>query len=220
MTEKEIQDLELTHQQEGYFEMNEYYSFSKLFTYPNNNFFKEIEEIEKHVNSADIRFIDKFSFVKEHFINLTISEFQEYYIRTFDVNASCYLDIGYVLFGEDSKRAQFLLNMQTEQLKVNNDCGSEFADHLPNVLTLLDKIKGTDLREELVVVMLIPALEHMLNNFRSEENIYKFLLEILLEFLMKEYPNSEYLPYSIIQDSKELGNAYSCGIEFIKSKIN
>jgi hypothetical protein len=68
--------------------------------------------------------------------------------------------------------------------------------------------------------MLIPALEHMLNNFRSEENIYKFLLEILLEFLMKEYPNSEYLPYSIIQDSKELGNAYSCGIEFIKSKIN
>lgn len=202
----------------GYSNMIEYKYFSKLFSYPTDRISEDIELIEEKIYSEQLELLDKFIKIKFHFENQSISELQEYYIRTFDVNASCYLDIGYVLFGEDSKRAQFLLNMQSEQVKINNDCGKEFADHLPNVLTLLDGIVGTDFREELIVVMLIPALEHMLENFRTEDNVYKSLLECLLSFLKAEYPNSEYEPYRI-QSETEKSNVYTCGIEFIKEKI-
>ena len=67
---------------------------------------------------------------------------QEYYISTFDVQAICFLDIGYVLFGEDYKRGIFLVNIKKEQIKAGNDCGSELPDHLPNILTLLPKMQG------------------------------------------------------------------------------
>jgi nitrate reductase assembly molybdenum cofactor insertion protein NarJ len=206
-------------QPEGYSNMIEYKYFSKLFSYPTERLSTVIDNFEGLVYSEHMELLDKFIDIKFHFENQSISELQEYYIRTFDVNASCYLDIGYVLFGEDSKRAQFLLNMQSEQSKINNDCGREFADHLPNVLTLLDGIVGTDFREELIVVMLIPALGHMLDNFRTDDNVYKSLLECLLFFLKAEYPNSEYEPYRI-QSETEKSNVYTCGIEFIKEKIN
>jgi hypothetical protein len=45
--------------------------------------------------------------------------------------------LGYVLFAEDYKRGDFLVKVKNEQRKVNNDCGEELADNLPNILTLM-----------------------------------------------------------------------------------
>ena len=88
----------------------------------------------------------------------SIREQQEYYLRTFDVQAVCYPDIGYVLFGEDYKRAQLLVNLQSEHKKAGIDCGSELGDHLPNVLSLLSKTSDPDFSEELGFI--ITTLEH------------------------------------------------------------
>lgn len=48
-----------------------------------------------------------------------------------------HLDLGYVMFGEDYKRGAFLLNMQIEQQKINNDCGTDLPDNICNVLDLM-----------------------------------------------------------------------------------
>lgn len=198
--------------------MQIYKNIAHLFIYPGGDYCQVVEKLISELQEFGQTAVDDFLPVASHFTSKQTGELQEYYIRTFDVNAACYLDIGYVLFGEESKRGQFLLNMKNEQLKAENDCGTEFADHLPNVLTLLPKIKDNIFREELVVSMLLPALKHMLENFRTDENIYKVLLKLLILALETDFRNSEFVPYQINQQEIDCASAYSCGMDFTKFK--
>ena len=198
--------------------MQIYKHIAHLFNYPGGDYRMVVEKLHLELQAYGKSFVDDFLPVARHFTSIPVSELQEYYIRTFDVNAACYLDVGYVLFGEESKRGQFLLNMKNEQLKANNDCGTEFADHLPNVLTLLPKIEDHNFREELVVTMLLPALKHMLSNFRTEENNYRNLLKILVGLLETDFKDTAFVPYQINQKEIECAGAYSCGMDFTKLK--
>jgi len=92
--------------------MKIYTHIAQLFTYPNSDFRSTTEQLVIEFQEYGPSEVDDFLSVARHFTSNPISELQEYYIRTFDVNAACYLDIGYVLFGEESKRGQFLLNMK------------------------------------------------------------------------------------------------------------
>lgn len=198
--------------------MNIYTHIARLFSYPTSDFHSNTAQLAVEFLEYGQSAVDDFLPVARHFTSNQISELQEYYIRTFDVNAACYLDIGYVLFGEESKRGQFLLNMKNEQMKAENDCGTEFADHLPNVLTLLPKIEDKLFREELIVSMLLPALKHMLENFRTDENSYKGLLKLLVLVLESDFKDSVFVPYQINQHEIECAGAYSCGMDFTKLK--
>lgn len=198
--------------------MEIYTHIARLFSYPNSDFMEVTSLLATEFESYSQLEADDFLAVAGHFTSKPVRELQEYYIRSFDVNAACYLDIGYVLFGEESKRGQFLLNMRIEQQKAENDCGTEFADHLPNVLTLLPKIQDEIFREELVVCMLLPALKHMLENFRTEENIYRVLLKLLIFVLETDFRDSEFVPYQINQHEIDCAGAYSCGMDFTKLK--
>jgi len=198
--------------------MQIYNYIAHLFNYPTGDYRTVVEKLHLELEEYSKSLVDDFLPVAGHFTSNSTANLQEYYIRTFDVNAICYLDIGYVLFGEESKRGQFLLNMKSEQIKANNDCGTEFPDHLPNVLTLLPKIEDKLFREELVVSMLLPALKHMLENFRTEENIYKGLLKLLVQVLETDFKDSAFVPYQINQHEIECAGAYSCGMDFTKLK--
>jgi nitrate reductase molybdenum cofactor assembly chaperone len=198
----------------------EIYSYiAQLFNYPNGDYLETVEQLQTELKKYGESHVDEFISVASHFTSNPISELQEYYIHTFDVNASCYLDVGYVLFGEESKRGQFLLNMKSEQLKANNDCGTEFPDHLPNVLTLLPKIEDHLFTEELVVTMLLPALKQMFGNFSKEDNNYRYLLKILIDLLETDFKDSSFEPYQINQKEIACAGAYSCGMEFTKLNI-
>ena len=98
-------------------------------------------------------------------IPLKLEDQQELYTRTFDVQSITTLDIGYVLFGDDYKRAELLSNLTREHKQVGNDCGSELADHLPNILRLIPKLKDHELVAELVGEILVPALMLMIREF-------------------------------------------------------
>jgi hypothetical protein len=78
------------------------------------------------------------------------------------------LDIGYVLFGDDYKRGALLSNLNQEHRRAENDCRGELADHLPNVLRLIPKLKDQDLLDELVGQILVPALMLMIREFDPE----------------------------------------------------
>lgn len=200
--------------------MKIYTHIARLFTYPSGDFQSTTAQLMVEFQEYGQSAVDEFLPVAQHFTSNPTSELQEYYIRTFDVNAACYLDIGYVLFGEESKRGQFLLNMKNEQLKADNDCGKEFSDHLPNVLTLIPKLDDILFREELVVTMLLPALRRMLGNFRTEENSYRGLLRLLIRALEADFKDSAFIPYQINEREIECAGAYSCGMDFTRLKSN
>lgn len=107
----------------------------------------------------------------EHFLDAIPGrtlDLQELHTRTFDVQSLTTLDIGYVLFGDDYKRGALLSNLNREHGRAENDCRGELADHLPNVLRLIPKLKDQDLLNELVGQILVPALMLMIREFDPE----------------------------------------------------
>jgi len=149
----------------------------------------------------------------ENFSSLTIFQQQEYYIKTFDIQAVCFLDVGYVLFGEDYKRGDFLVQMKEEQRNANNDCGVELSDHLPNVLTLLPKTKE-EFAEELIATICIPALDEMIDKFNMQ-NAYLELLKMLQNVMKQDTQETNYKPFIIKRedDTGFLSNYKGCGVD-------
>lgn len=115
----------------------------------------------------------------------------ELFVRTFDVQAITTLDLGYVLFGEDYKRGALLAGLSAEHKRAGNDCGAELADHLPNVLRLLPKLADGEVRDELVRVILGPAVREMLCEFdpariARKEEIYRKHHKTIIEHAESE----------------------------------
>ncbi len=163
-----------------------------MFRYPSDNLKAYPEKWKDVISLHDASLTPKLDLFITHINERPLSFQQEYYISTFDVQAMCFLDIGYVLYGEDYKRGIFLVNIKKEQIKAENDCGSELPDHLPNILTLLPKISDPDLAEELIYSLLIPALHELILKFRDANNLYKGLLEILVRIMETDFPFSAF----------------------------
>lgn len=143
----------------------QYTVLANLFRYPTDGYIEQVNEcgdILKKYYPESFTLLEPFL---EIINNKSIVEIEELFGKTFHIQAICYLDLGYVLYAEDYKRGEFLVQMKNEQRKVNNDCGVELADNLPNALTLIPLLEDPEFREELVVRMYIPAIEMMLKEF-------------------------------------------------------
>lgn len=95
----------------------------------------------------------------------SVNEVRELYTRTFEVQAITTLDLGYLLFGDDYKRAELLVNLSREHTLIENDCGFELADHLPNVVRLLARMQDELIQKELVEKIVNPGLKKMIAEF-------------------------------------------------------
>ena len=199
--------------------MNHYSTLASLFSYPEKELAKTVVEIRTIIINnypENKENIDAFlSFIEE----TPIEKQSEYFIRTFDVQALCYLDIGYILFGEDYKRGEFLVNMRNEHNKANNDCGSELADHLPNMLKLLPKIADRNFAEELAYCIMIPALKEMLKNFKDDNNVYRKNLTTLLNIMEIDFKDLNYKQFKINnKDKTNFLNNINCNPQSCKKR--
>lgn len=94
-----------------------------------------------------------------------LNDVRELYTRTFEVQAITTLDLGYLLFGDDYKRAELLVNLSREHTLAGNDCGFELADHLSNVVRLLARMQDESIQKELVEKIICPGLKKMISEF-------------------------------------------------------
>src|SRR3990167_3205783 len=144
-----------------------YSQVAELFDFPGPEFAPRGRELLDFLreNYADAALeVEKFlDAIPERTLDL-----QELHTRTFDVQSLTTLDIGYVLFGDDYKRGALLSNLNQEHSRAENDCRGELADHLPNLLRLIPKLKDQDLLDELVREILVPALTLMIREFDPE----------------------------------------------------
>jgi nitrate reductase assembly molybdenum cofactor insertion protein NarJ len=212
------QDLDLCpNQKEDYSMVNiELYTlFAGLLRYPEVNYTSLVDECGNVLREESPEAASEFKKYSEFMKTNTFPVIQEVYTKTFHIQAICYLDLGYVMFGEDYKRGEFLVNMKKEQEAVNNDCGDDLADNLPNVLTLIPKLTDQKFKEELVVRIVLPSLEKMLKEFESARlmarekylkkkhnailmegqtngNIYQYLLKSISIILNKEFGHISY----------------------------
>lgn len=147
----------------------QYALMAELFRYPGEGLRESVAEVhamlgQRYPQAAETlqRFVAWVHATDDHTV-------EEIFSRTFHVQAICYLDLGFVLFGEDYKRGEFLVNMKREQAEANNPCGEELPDNLPNVLTLLPLLRDEAFRDELAGRVLMPALRRMLAEFHPHK---------------------------------------------------
>lgn len=106
---------------------------------------------------------------------------EEEYTRTFDINPSVTLDVGFHLFGLAYKRGEFLVKVREGLREVGLTEGTELPDHLPTLLELasvLDESRALPLVEECV----FPAIERMCKGFPSPSG-FQIALAALREHL-------------------------------------
>lgn len=180
--------------------LDHYKEIADVFKYPDENFTGYVEKFLEIVVKERPGQFKALHYLFEGHGKLSLWQQQEYYLKTFEVQAVCYLDIGYVLFGDDYKRAQLLVNLQNEHKNAGIDCGSELGDHLPNVLTLLSKTSDTDFAEELGFILTTPAVRFMLTRFKDSNNFYAKLLEVLLEFLQHDFEGENLKEYTVPEE--------------------
>jgi nitrate reductase assembly molybdenum cofactor insertion protein NarJ len=146
-----------------------YHLLADLFVYPGVNYQNEVKlvqtSLEMNFKGAAEILAPFADFVEK----ASLHTLEELFTRSFEVQAVTTLDLGYLLFGDDYKRAELLVNLNREHNEVKNDCGNELPDHLPNVLRLLPKLKDLVLRNELVNLVVAPALLKILDDFRPEK---------------------------------------------------
>ena len=145
----------------------QYEVISEVFLYPKKGYKEKVmlclQYLREFYPDAATSFERFAAFVAEK----SLSDIEEIFGVTFHIQAICFLDIGYVLFGEDYSRGEFLLNMKKEQAGVNHDCGEELADNLPHVLKFMALTKDENFLQELASLALIPAVEKMLEEFEA-----------------------------------------------------
>lgn len=141
---------------------------------------------------------------------------EEYFINTFEVEALISMDLGYILFGEDYKRGNFLAMMQQEQISAGNDLGSELADHLPNVMRLLPLLSEQEVAEELAYSIILPAIREILKKFENTDNVYQYAFETVLKVMETDFSGLPYETYQVKPDVQGCaGDEYACGADFL-----
>lgn len=187
-------------------DLSKYIEFAKLFRYPDEDLRLVAVECNRILHNANSDVTHQFSRFFDYTQSASLQKMEEVYTKTFHIQAICYLDLGYVIFGEDYKRGDFLSNMKREQELAGNDCGTELADNLINVLNLLPQLKDEEFKEELAVMILIPALEKMLNEFKQSR------IKLKEKLLLKKHK-------AVLQQGQEYGNVYQHPIQVLLSLL-
>lgn len=140
-----------------------------LFVYPRKDFNDQVKKVQSILES-DYKEVANILKPFSNFVQqASLHTLEELFTRSFEVQAVTTLDLGYLLFGDDYKRAELLVNLNREHREVNNDCGDELPDHLPNVLRLLPKLTDMQLRKELVNMLVAPSLLKILDDFNPNQ---------------------------------------------------
>lgn len=163
-----------------------YQSLAKVLGYPHEGYRASVRECRELIGIHYPDQVSKFSEFDTYVETALNAAVEELYVNTFDVQALCSLDIGYVIFGEDYKRGEMLTNMKVMQTKFGNDCGTELPDHLPNVLTLITKLNWNDSRD-LVAYLVLSALEKMLQGFQEKGSPYQHVLFAIDQILRADF---------------------------------
>ena len=180
--------------------LDHYILLSQLLEYPKTDMSEKGQQFVELVEAVFPEHLAKAKLFLKELEENNFKEQQEYYMKTFDVNAITHLDIGYLIFGEDYKRAELLVNLQKEHLSVGIDCGSELGDHLPNILKLIAITSNQEFAEELGFIITTPSVRFMVAKFKEHDNYYKHLLEILVVFLQSDFKGENLKKYEFAED--------------------
>ncbi|MBI3141687.1 MAG: hypothetical protein HYZ16_02545 [Bacteroidetes bacterium] len=176
-------------------DISHYTILSDVYGYPLEGFTKQLGEALQVFENRNQDAADLFRPFAEFMSSLSLKDQQELFVRSFEVQSVTTIDLGYVLFGDDYKRGELLVQLSREHRAVNNDCGIELADHLANVLRLMPLMEDKALVHELAQKIVWVALGRIIDAFSPKQmalkdDFYKRKLTTLID-----RPTENYLIY-------------------------
>ncbi len=132
--------------------------------------------------------LEELALFTERIRNLNLHERQELFIRTFDLNPVCSLEMGWHLFGENYDRGLLLVKIRQQMRAHGLPETTELPDHLTNGIRLLgvmDRRSAGYFAE----AIFLPALEKMLAAIRDKQNPYEHVLEATLMAVRNDFPD-------------------------------
>ena len=152
----------------------DYNKIANLFVFPQKeDYVDKVKDVQQYLN----KILPEVGKMLQPFTDVisTVSryELEDLYLRTFEVQSITTLDIGYVVFGDDYKRGELLVNLNKEHQKYNIDCSGELADNLSNVLKLINVLEDSILLNDLINKLVAPALTRMIQGFGDDQLLAK-----------------------------------------------
>lgn len=164
--------------------MNTYFAtLADLLEYPDSEWEANVDRSARSLPEGSGDAATHFAMFATRMNQLSDWEREELYVRTFELNPACTLEVGYHLFGETYKRGTFLAHLRCEE--EGNKLGQEqqLPDFLPVLLRLLALMDDQELRGTLIETCLTPAIETIIGALKEKDNPYGNLLRSLLAAL-------------------------------------
>lgn len=207
---------------------SDYTQLAALFLYPDARFGETVRGIQTYLDEHCEKAAQELCAFTAFAEKATLVELEELYTRSFDVQAVTTLDVGYVMFGDDYKRGELLVNLSREHNEAGIDCGTELPDHLPNVLRLLDVMEKPELRDELVMKIVGPALRKIIAEFdpariEMKNAVYKKQHQTLIERSAHHgllYGNALKALYAVLKEDFDVGTDEKAFVPYHSQFLN
>jgi len=156
--------------------------FSELLSYPQEGYLGLIEVCRPLAAELDMESANHLACFGEQLNGQNTDELQELFVRTFDLNPICALEVGWQLFGDNYDRGDFLVRMQEELGRCRVERSTELPDHLCHMLRLLGRMEP-DRAHELATTAVLPGLKKMLAGLEEKQSPYERVLKAVVGVL-------------------------------------
>lgn len=165
-------------------------ALSRLLSYPDENTVQTAEflfvVLQSEIPEAS-QAMSKFgAFAEQH----ELWEVEEAFTRTFDVNPTCALEVGWHLFGEEYARGMFLVRMREELRKYDLPESTELTDHISHVLAIVAAMPD-DEASRFVRACVQPAIEKMKQALEGKDTPYRHVVACLASVLTARWGECE-----------------------------
>lgn len=161
-----------------------YLALARLLTYPDERYAQFAQGVPEIL--AELK---PFSASVE---GLSQTELQELFTRTFDLNPTCTLEVGWHLYGEEYARGAFMVSMREQMRRLSVEELGELPDHLTHLLLLVDALEPEE-RTEFISLYLLPAVRKMAKALEGKENPYGVVVKTV-EAVLDRTPGVEAPP--------------------------
>jgi len=121
----------------------------------------------------------------------TVPALEELFTRTFDINPACTLELGWVLYGQDYARGEFLVKMRQMLSEHRIPESGELPDHLTHVLQLLSRLPD-EVAHPFAREYVLTGVVKMREGFGDAKNPYSGVVEAIWIVLRDRYdPQAE-----------------------------
>lgn len=151
-----------------------YEYFARLLEYPTKEYLNNLSALiaEQSLPESSRLEVGAFALVLEP---LALTDIEELYTRTFDINPVASLEVGWHLYGEQYERGRFLVHMRERLATCSIPEGTELPDHIASALRLC-AAEDEEAAAEFIGTYLFPAIEKIQTGLVEKENPYRHVV--------------------------------------------